>query len=55
MKKTFPVPQGYATHERPQIELHPVKSSQVKAIGVYFGQHIKILPFNKFQADPVAA
>ena len=95
MPKTFPVPQGYAAHARPPIELHPVISSQVKAIGydphtrelavtftrgkgdiyhyfevapethkafveaesigVYFGQHIKKLPFHKFAAEPVTA
>ena len=33
MAKTFPAPAGFAKGPRPSIDLTPVKSSQVKAIG----------------------
>lgn len=90
MAKTFPAPAGFAKGPRPAINLTPVKSSQVKAIGhdpatntlavqfahgaghlyhypnvtadmhkafvesesigKHFGQHIKALPFEKYEA-----
>ena len=31
--KTYPAPQALSTEPRPPIALHPVESSQVKAIG----------------------
>ena len=93
--KKFPEPQPFTNEPRPPIELLPVQSRQVKAvgydeqtrtlavtftrgqgaiyhypdvdrefyeqfvtaesIGAFFGQHIKALPFKKYQAEQVAA
>jgi KTSC domain len=33
MSKTYTVPQAFSENTRPDIELHPVESNQVKAIG----------------------
>lgn len=93
MAKNFPTPAAFNKGPRPNIVLHPVESSQVKAIGhdpatntlavqfthglgsiyhypgvtaeqhqafvgaksigKHFGQHIKPLPFDKFEAPKV--
>ena len=90
-EKKFPDPQAFSERARPRIDLHPVESTQVGAIGydlatktlvvqfkrgaraiyhypnvesetfeafkaaesigVFFGQHIKALPFEKFPSE----
>src|SRR4051812_34753451 len=91
MPKQFPEPAAFSKNPRPAIQLQPVTSSQVKAIGydpetktlavqfargtgaiyhypdvepethqafigaesigVFFGKHIKALPFEKFEPE----
>ena len=51
-QRTFPEPQAFATVPRPPIELKPVESSQIRAIGYHEVSRTLAITFNTKSGEP---